>query len=237
MNSLRGLIIIPCFNEAGAIAKLIDECLALKPANFILEWIVVNDGSVDDTYSIAVKRMKVLNLPINLGIGAAVQTGIYYASQNDFDFCIQLDGDGQHIPNQIGALFSEWQSSGANLVIGSRFLSISTFRSSFVRRLGIAWIRGLLKVLANSDVSDPTSGFRLIDRKGIALFSAYYPHDFPEPVALLLVKKAGLRIAETSVEMNPRLYGKSSISTWKSITYMIRVTLNLLFAGCGGNQT
>lgn len=216
----RLLIIIPCYNEAKSIGRLLAEIDSLKEGYHTL---VIDDGSSDNTYEIASAHTTSLKLVSNLGIGGAVQTGIKYAFEHDYDYCIQVDGDGQHPPDQIKLFLEHRDLSQANLIIGSRFLGGGAFRSYFVRRIGISIISKTIEILFGKRVSDPTSGLRLMDRKCIELFNKYYPYDYPEPISCAYAIEHGLTLVEVPVQMRDRKSGESSISGVKPIAYMLRV--------------
>lgn len=214
------LIIIPCFNEQNTIASVLEEIHGL-PEKY--DTLVIDDGSQDRSREIASARSACVSLVVNLGIGGAVQTGIRYAHDRGYDFCVQVDGDGQHPPNQIRKLLDRFKSQPANLIIGSRFFTKEGFQSSFRRRFGISVIRGAIRLCFGRTISDPTSGFRLMDRKAIALFSRHYPFDFPEPISVAYALKNELEVEEVSVTMRERGGGVSSITGWKTFSYMLRV--------------
>ncbi|MGL5635183.1 MAG: glycosyltransferase family 2 protein [Sarcina sp.] len=228
----RLLIIIPAFNEYQNLPTLLDK---INKVNFSdelhVDTLIINDFSTDDTENLLHQRenIKLINLPCNLGIGGAVQTGYKYAYKNNYDFAVQVDGDGQHNPEFINNLYKEIQK-GANLIIGSRFIENKGFQSSFTRRLGINFFYHLIKLLTNKKITDPTSGFRLADRKVISIFAKDYPIDFPEPETIIKLLSLGLRVREIPVVMNTREFGNSSINLSKSAYYMIKVTLAILFA-------
>ena len=220
MSDMRVLLIIPCYNEQGAIASLLKEINACGG----YETIVVDDGSGDASYEIASGVSSTIRLLRNLGIGGAVQTGIKYAERNGFDVCIQIDGDGQHLPGEIIKLLQAYVETRCAIIIGSRYLHNDTFRSTWARRRGsqtIAWV--LNSLFPRCCVTDPTSGMRLMDRKAIELFAQHYPHDFPEPISLAWALKEGFSVGEVAVKMRARTQGNSSIIGFKTVTYMLRV--------------
>lgn len=221
MSSPRVLIIIPCYNEQGAISALLEEVSACRQG---YETIVIDDGSRDETYQVARRLSPTVKLLRNLGIGGAVQTGIKYAQSNDFDFCVQIDGDGQHPPSEVTKLMHAYRETPRSIIIGSRYLQHDTFRSTWARRFGgqaIAW--ALNTLFSHCAVTDPTSGMRLMDRKAIEFFAGHYPHDFPEPISLAWALKEGLSVGEVPVQMRAREHGNSSIVGLKPIIYMLRV--------------
>ncbi|WP_409342131.1 glycosyltransferase family 2 protein [Paenibacillus sp. MBLB4367] len=220
------LIIVPAYNESGQIAQVIQNIKLHVPHADI---VVVNDGSKDDTLERARQTgVAVLDLPYNLGIGGAVQTGYRYARKGGYAFAVQIDGDGQHDPAELDKLMQALQDSGADMAVGSRFLHKTGYQSTRMRQVGIRFLSGLVTRLTGRKATDTTSGFRVCGRKAIALFADRYPTDYPEVEALVLLHKHGLRFVECPVSMRPRLYGQSSITALKSAYYMIKVTLAVL---------
>jgi glycosyltransferase involved in cell wall biosynthesis len=229
------LVVIPCFNEGATIRSLIQEIDgALRNLELATSVLVIDDGSTDNTRRQAETHATVVSLPVNLGIGGAVQTGIKFAKNNNFDFCIQIDGDGQHPPVEIPKLLAAYEKNPTNVTIGSRFLNNSSFRSTWSRRLGISGIRSLNGLLTSQRISDPTSGFRLFDRRAIAVFATEYPVDYPEPIALSLARKNDLTVSEIPITMRARRHGKSSISGLQNISYMVRVCVSMLLVKLRG---
>lgn len=224
----RILLVIPCFNEEASIGDLLGEIAATGRS---YQTLVVDDGSSDATSAVASARSPVARLTQNLGIGGAVQTGIKYAARQNFDFCIQIDGDGQHDPHEIETLLDAYARRPANITIGSRFIDNAGFCSTRLRRAGIRLIaRALNTLFAGGRITDPTSGMRLLDRCAIAFFAKAYPMDFPEPISLAWAMRAGLTVGEIPVEMRARENGVSSIDGLKSVSYMIRVLGYILLA-------
>ncbi|MGL4742233.1 MAG: glycosyltransferase family 2 protein [Sarcina sp.] len=228
----RLLIIIPAFNEYQNLPTLLEKIQEVTFSSELhVDTLIINDFSTDETESLLYQRenIKLINLPCNLGIGGAVQTGYKYAYKNNYDFAVQVDGDGQHNPEFINSLYKEMQK-GANLIIGSRFIENKGFQSSFTRRLGINFFYHLIKLLTNKKITDPTSGFRLADKNVISIFAKDYPIDFPEPETIIKLLSLGLKVREIPVVMNTREFGNSSINLSKSAYYMVKVTLAILFA-------
>lgn len=223
---MKTLIIIPAYNEEASILSTVQN---LKNTNPKVDYIIINDGSKDDTQKICIENdLNYVDLPNNLGIGGAVQTGYKYAQKYDYDVAIQFDGDGQHDPKYIDELVDEIKK-GSNLAIGSRYVgNKSEFQSTFMRRLGKNILSGLIKLTTGKIIHDPTSGYRAADKNVIALFAKKYPVDYPEPDTIVEVIKKGYKISEIPVSMNPRHGGKSSISAIKSIYYMIKVSLSII---------
>lgn len=228
MNPKRILIIIPCYNEQGSIESLLKEVAEL---NENYDVIVIDDGSKDATYEKAIKLSPTIKLLKNLGIGGAVQTGIIYAANHGYEFCVQIDGDGQHPPSEIKKLKAAYEASPAAMLIGSRYVIKDNFHSTRARRIGskvIAW--SIKKLFNGHEISDPTSGMRLMDKDAIQLFAKSYPHDFPEPISIAWALKRGLVVKEFGVTMRSRSDGRSSISGLKPLAYMFRVLGYLLLA-------
>jgi glycosyltransferase involved in cell wall biosynthesis len=226
------LIVIPCYNEEISLPSVLDELQQTTlPGGYHLDILVVNDCSKDNTSAVAKNgHAVVIDLPVNLGIGGAVQTGILYARDNGYDIAIQLDGDGQHPPKELGKLVGFHLESGANIVIGSRFLEKEGFQSSFARRMGISYFHWVNRIMTGMHIYDSTSGFRLFDKAAIKIASAYYPDEYPEPESLIIFSKAGLKISEVPVVMSARLGGQSSIRHFGSLYYCIKVSLAMFFS-------
>ncbi|MDB2487518.1 glycosyltransferase family 2 protein [Alphaproteobacteria bacterium] len=219
------LIICPCFNEANTIGELIDEIASLNE-NF--DVIVIDDGSEDGTYQTALAKANTVRLPLNLGIGGAVQTGYRYAVRHGYEYAIQIDGDGQHDPAYIQVLLSELKKSSAHMAIGTRYKVKKGFQSSRTRRLGGRIIAELIGKLFSFRPTDPTSGMRLTNREATRVFSENYPIDFPEPLSLCSLMRKGFEIIEVPVVMRERVSGKSSISGIKPLLYMVTMILRIM---------
>ena len=230
-SSKKCLIIIPAFNEEKNIESVVDSLIRDYPC---YHYMVINDGSRDDTRSICMNnRYNVLNLPINLGIGGAVQMGYRYAMENGYDIAIQVDGDGQHDLAFVSDLIAPIIEKNADIVIGSRFLEKEGFQSTAIRRTGILFLSGLINLLSGSRIKDVTSGFRAVNRRFIKIFAEDYPYDYPEPEAIVSAKMHGAEIKEVPVIMRERVGGTSSIDFWKSIYYMIKVSLAVIICRVG----
>ena len=221
----RILAIVPAYNEAGSVADVVATLKQTVPDCDVL---VVDDGSTDQTAQQVPDTVALVHLPFNLGIGGAMQTGYRYAAIHGYDIAVQIDADGQHPPQQLPRLLQALGDQEANLVVGSRFLTSDGYTPPPARRLGISLLRGLLRVLTGKNITDPTSGFRAADEKVIHAFAYWYPDDYPEPEVLLLLHRAGYRIAEVPVAMADRAAGVSSISFSYGVFYVIKVAVALL---------
>lgn len=225
-RSKRILIIIPAYNEEDSIEKVADNLITNFPQ---YDYVIVNDGSTDRTKKVCQDRgYKVLHLPVNMGIGGAVQTGYRYAWDNDYDMAVQIDGDGQHDVSFLDGMVRYMEEEQADCVIGSRFVEREGFQSSGIRRVGIRFLSFLGWLLTGVRVKDITSGFRLVNRRFIQIFSQDYPSDYPEPEAMIITAVHGGRIREYPVVMREREGGISSITLKKSVYYMFKVTLAML---------
>jgi len=224
------LLIIPAYNEGR---NILNTCNNIREYNQRLDYIIINDGSTDDTAEVCkINSLNHINLIHNLGIGGAVQTGYKYAYENSYDIAIQFDGDGQHDITCLENLITPITSGEADLVIGSRFIGTeSRFKSTTLRRLGIKTISVLIKLFTGFKIHDTTSGFRACNRELIAKFADDYPTEYPEPISEVVVLKEGYKIKEVPAQMNERTEGISSIKTWKSVYYMINVILSIFIAG------
>ncbi len=223
---MKVLVIIPAYNEQESIVYVIDK---LKKDCPDVDYVVINDCSKDSTLDILKKNDKTyLNLPINLGIGGGVQTGYLYALQNGYDIAVQIDGDGQHDTEYIQKVIAPIENNEADIVIGSRFIDKEGFQSSGIRRLGIGILSTIIKWVCGIKIYDVTSGFRAVNRTFIERYAKDYPSDYPEPEAIVMAAKYKARIKEVSVIMKERQGGTSSIHAWRSIYYMIKVSLAIL---------
>ena len=225
------LIIIPAFNERESLPGLV-ESLRQKYSQY--DYIVINDGSTDSTKELCQQlNIEVLNLPVNLGIGGAVQTGYRYAREYDYDIAVQIDGDGQHDIFYLDKLLAPLFEREAEVVIGSRFIEKKGFQSSAVRRTGISFLSFLIKLLTGVRIYDVTSGFRGVSRKFLDIYAQDYPADYPEPEAIIAAVMKGAIIEEVPVIMKERECGKSSINFIRSIYYMIKVTFSIVLCRIG----
>jgi hypothetical protein len=226
---VRRIAVVPAFNEQQNVGRVIEEIRAFDPG---LDIVVVDDGSVDATAAVARQHgATVLRLPFNLGIGGAVQTGFRYAFEHEYDLAVRVDGDGQHDPSQLDRVIAPVLAGEADIAVGSRFVAnVEGYRSSRSRRLGIRLLAVVVSRIVGRRVTDTTSGFQALNRKGIALFARDYPHDYPEVEATVMVSRHRLRAVEVPVSMRERSSGRSSITAMRSIYYMVKVLL-AIFVG------
>jgi glycosyltransferase involved in cell wall biosynthesis len=228
LGDLRRIAIVPALNEEETVGRVIDEIRDFDPG---FDIVVVDDGSVDRTAGVADDRdAYVVRLPFNLGIGGAMQTGYRFAFERGYDIAVQIDGDGQHDPEQLPKILGPVLAGDADLCVGSRFTGESPYRSSFARRVGIKIFARVVSAVVRQKVTDTTSGFRAVNRRAIALFAADYPHDYPEVEATVMCVKHKLRLQEVPVEMRERGGGASSITAVRSVYYMTKVLL-AIFVG------
>ncbi|SHI74243.1 glycosyltransferase family 2 protein [Thermoclostridium caenicola] len=225
--NLKTLVIIPAYKEAKNLPRLFRE---LKEVPLDFDIVVINDCSPDDTEAVCRHHgIPVVSLPVNLGIGGAVQTGYKYALEHGYDIAVQMDGDGQHDPRFLKLVLSRIYE-GYHMSIGSRFIEGKGYQSSLTRRAGIKFFSWLIKLLTGQYISDPTSGFRACSRELIRLFAGSYPKDYPEPETIVTALRNKYRIAEVPVIMRPRQSGESSITKNLAAYYMIKVTLAVIMA-------
>lgn len=235
-NSYRVAVLVPAFNEANSIEKVVN---GIKEKNPEVDVVVINDGSSDDTEVIAERAgATVLSLSVNLGYGAALQTGYKYALMKNYDFTVQIDGDGQHDPNYIGKLVDELKN-GSDVVIGSRFLgNLGKYENPTLRQLGMMFFRFLIYVFIKQKVTDPTSGFQALNRKVVEFFakSNQYPADFPDADIIILLHYAGYKVSEIPVIMYKSETGKSMHSGFKPIYYILKMLLSIYAVLFGNNK-
>jgi glycosyltransferase involved in cell wall biosynthesis len=225
---LRRIALVPAHNEERSVGGVVEE---IKGFDRDFEVLVIDDGSTDRTAELAENSgARVVRLPYNLGIGGAVQTGMQYARDHDFDVAVQVDGDAQHDPAEIPKILAPIIEGDADLVVGSRFLGLGEYEPPVTRLLGIRLLARVVSVLIRQRVTDTTSGFRASNRRAISLFASDYPHDYPEVEAMVLVFRHRLKLTEVPVHMRLRGAGASSITFWRSAYYMLKVLL-ALFVG------
>lgn len=225
---MKKLVIIPAFNEEGNLEKTIQDIRENAPD---FDYVIINDCSTDGTLAMCRRHgFSYLNLPINLGIGGAVQTGYRYAYYHGYDIAVQFDGDGQHSAGYLPEMVERMGESGSDMVIGSRFITKEGFQSSSLRRLGIRYFSFLIRLLTGKRITDPTSGMRMINRKLMEKFTEEYPRDYPEPESVVTILSEKYRVTELPVIMREREEGNSSISLRNGVYYMIKVSFAMLIA-------
>ena len=223
---MKKLAIIPAYNEEKSIVQVVRDIQENAPG---FDYVVINDCSTDGTREVCRENgLNFVDLPVNLGIGGAVQTGYRYAQERGYDIAVQFDGDGQHDAAYLNEMADYLVKNQCDMVIGSRFIKKEGFQSSYMRQMGIKYFSWLIKLLTGQMITDATSGMRMVGRELIDAFAADYPRDYPEPestAAMLLKRK---KIEEYPVKMRARTEGVSSISPLKSVYYMIKVSMAII---------
>lgn len=220
------LVLIPCYNEEENIVNTVERLKEQCPE---VDFLVINDCSTDNSAALLQSRgYPFLDLPVNLGIGGGVQCGYLYAKRYDYDVTVQMDGDGQHDPAYLHEVVRPVLDGQCDMCIGSRFITREGFQTSFMRRVGIRFLSGLIHLLSGKRVLDVTSGFRATNASMTAYFAQHYASDYPEPEAILAASLAGFRVGEAPVVMRERQGGVSSISSFRSVYYMVKVSLALI---------
>ena len=229
---MKVCLVIPSYNEQDNILRVYEDI----KKNTEYDFIFINDCSTDNSKEIFEKNnIPVINLPVNLGLNGAVQTGYKYAYEKGYDCAVQFDGDGQHDVRYVENIIKPIKDKKADMVIGSRFIDkrSSEFKTSRARRIGIKLISFFIKIITKKKIYDTTSGFRAVDKKLIERFASNYPVEYPEPVSTTEVLRLGYRVEEVPVSMNERENGVSSIKAWKNVYYMINVILSIVIIGLG----
>ncbi len=222
----RLLVLVPAFNEEGAIARVVSSIRREVPHAPVL---VVDDCSVDATIQEATRAgAHILSLPHHLGLGGCVQTGYKLAFELGYEYVIRVDGDGQHDPQDIPRIYETLRASGCEMVIGSRFVEDSSRHTSAVRSLGIHFFRAVLRPILGKPVHDPTSGFVGVNRRALSVFSRSFPLEYPEIETLVVLQRKAFNFVEVPCRFHPRTTGKSSITALKSIYYIVHVLLGVL---------
>ena len=223
---MKKIVIIPAYNEISNIRTTVQDILDHAPG---FDYVIINDCSQDGTMRFCTEQgMNIINLPVNLGIGGAVQTGYLYAWRNGYDVAVQFDGDGQHDASYLGEMADSLQAQQADMVIGSRYIKKEGFQSSGIRQFGIRYFSALIRLVTGKRVTDPTSGMRMVNRDVMKIYSEDYPVDYPEPESVVTILRMGKKVSEIPVIMRERQGGVSSISPRKAVYYMIKVTLAIL---------
>jgi hypothetical protein len=219
---MRAVAIVPAYNEEASVGGVVRELLGRGD----LDVVVIDDGSDDATAERArAAGARVVVLPFNLGIGGAVQTGYQFARDHRYDVAVQVDGDGQHLPSEIGRLFAVLDGGAADLALGSRFVGEAHYHAPRSRRMGMVVFSAVVSAITGQRLRDTTSGFRAAARGVIEYCAEHYPRDYPEVEALVLLRRAGFRVVETACQFRERSAGHSSITAGRSVYYMIKVLL------------
>jgi glycosyltransferase involved in cell wall biosynthesis len=220
------LVMIPAFNEALCLPGLLGEVKQALPGVAVL---VIDDGSSDETAHVARSHgATVISMPYNAGVGTAVQTGFQYACRNGYEFLLRMDGDGQHPPSEAHHLLDVMEEGTCDLVVGTRFGGEQKMISTRLRYLGVKFLALFLSVICRSKVTDPTSGFWLVNKRLLYVFSHAYPCDYPEPEALAFVRRLGYTFREVPVCFRQRVAGHSSIGRWDTFFHAFKVLLALV---------
>ena len=218
----RLLIVIPAYNEEENIERVVDGLIRNFPQ---YDYIVVNDGSKDKTAAVCRARgYRLIDLPVNLGLAGAFQTGLRYAAENDYDCAMQLDADGQHRPEYIEPML-EALEQGADIVIGSRFLTVK--KPKTLRMLGSYIISWSIRLTTGRAICDPTSGMRMFNRAMVEEFAQNLNYG-PEPDTISYLIKNGAVVREVQVEMGERTAGQSYLTFYKSVQYMVKMAISIL---------
>lgn len=221
----RVMVIVPALNEERAVGEVVRATKAVLPGVPVL---VIDDHSTDGTATVAASAgAQVLKLPVHLGLGGCVQSGYKLAFEMGFDFVVRVDGDGQHDPADIPRILEALESTGAEVVIGSRFLESGQKHTSVPRSLAIVFFRLLLRPILGKTIHDPTSGFVGVNRRALEVFANSFPLTYPEIEALVVLQRKRFRFHEIPCVMLPRIAGKSTITPWKSLQYMLHVLLGV----------
>jgi glycosyltransferase involved in cell wall biosynthesis len=223
----RVMALVPAYNEEGSVATVVRGIREVLPQADI---VVIDDCSTDQTAAVArAAGALVVSIPCNLGIGGAVQTGLKFAREHRYDMVVRLDGDGQHIPQEIPAIYSAVKSGKADVAFGSRFIGKdAAMEIPFSRRLGIKTFAFLVTMITGEKATDTTSGFMSANKYAIDILADYLPQDYPEVEGRIILHKAGLTTVELPAHMQSRQAGISSINSWRSIYYAVKVSIAAL---------
>ena len=223
---MKTLVIIPCYNEAENLVRVVERLRAAAPE---ADYLIVNDCSTDDSEAVCKEHgFNYISLPVNLGIGGGVQSGYLYARAHGYDITVQMDGDGQHDPQYLANVIGPVANGALDMCVGSRFITKEGFQTSFMRRMGINLISAMIRLLCGVHVKDTTSGFRACNKELTAYFADHYAQDYPEPEAIITAVLNDYRVGEAPVVMEERMGGTSSISPLKSVYYMVKVSIALV---------
>lgn len=226
----KSLLLIPVFNESPNIVPLLEEIRKELP---VLPICVIDDCSTDDTRRVLREmECEYLSLPCNLGVGGAMQTGFRYALEQGYHYVMRLDGDGQHPPAECLRFMERMSRNDVDMIVGSRFLGKTDYTSSWYRHVGIRALASLLSLVCRRRITDPTSGFQMVNRLVIYYFAHQYPTDYPEPESLALLSRQGYRCCEIPTAFRSRSHGTSSIQAWGTFYYLFKVGIALFVDRC-----
>lgn len=226
--SPRVLVVLPAWNEAASLPSVLDEIRACLPDVGVL---VVNDGSSDQTSSVArAHGVEILDLPFNLGVGAAMRAGFRFALAHGYDVVVQVDADGQHDPREVPALVEHLTE--ADVVIGARFADRGDYTVRGPRKWAMRVLAGVLSRMARTRLTDTTSGFRASGPAAVRLFAVHYPAEYLGDTveSLVMALRSGLKVTQVGVAMRERSAGRPSQRPWKAAVYLMRACLALLIA-------
>lgn len=231
---MKTLVVIPAFNEARSVGRVVAGVRKVLPQ---ADMLVVDDGSRDDTADCARSAgSQVVSLPFNLGYGVALQTGYKYALARGYDFVLQMDADGQHEAGDLPALLEVVRSGRADVAVGSRFLNNQNYRPPFARRMGMRLFAAIASLITQTHVTDPTSGFQALNRRVVQYYaSPAYPVDYPDADVLIMLHNAGFRFVEVPVTM----YSgdrKSMHGGIGPVYYVFKMLLSILMVMLRGKQ-
>lgn len=223
---MKVLVIIPAFNEAATIEQVLRSLQSYVPD---FDIVVVNDGSSDKTETAVLNAgIPILNHPINLGYGAAIQTGLKYAVLKQYDYAVLMDADGQHDPLSVPQLFDKLLRSGTDVVIGSRFLKNEHYKMSCFRVLGIKLFSFLTFAFTGNKINDITSGFQAMNRVAIRFLSKTYPIDFPDAQVIIMLILSGFKVTEIPAVFHSRQGGVSMFNAFKTLYYPFKIGLSII---------
>ena len=224
------IILIPVFNEQDAIVPLMAEIRNEWPDVRIC---VIDDHSTDHTQEVLRGTdCAYLRLPCNLGVGGAMQAGFRYGLEQGYTYAIRLDGDGQHPPAECSKLIERMAGGDVDMVVGSRFLGVRSYRGTWMRQMGIFALAKALSLICRRRITDPTSGFQMVNRAVMYFFAHQYPGDYPEPESLALLSRQGYRVSEVATTFRARATGRTSIRRWGAFFYVFKVGVALFVDRC-----
>lgn len=228
----KTIFLIPVYNEEENVASLLEELRSFFPKADVC---FINDASRDRTINVLREcDCYYLNLPCNLGVGGAMQAGFMFAYDNGYDYAIRIDGDGQHPPAECSRLIERMGQGDMDMVVGSRFMGMQSYRSTWYRQAGIFGLMAMLSLACRKRITDPTSGFQMVNRAAMCYFANEYPVDYPEPESLALLRRQGYRFCEVGAVFRARQKGRSSIKHWGTVYYMFKVSVALFVDRCRG---